>query len=89
MKEVEMTTKIPSTMTMTINAIWNKETETWEVSILEIGTVSKEGLVSEPLYYQKTSDIDICDECDEYVIPIAIMEHYGIDTTKIRFVEVE
>lgn len=89
MKEVEMTTKIPDTMTMTISAIWNKEEEKWEVSIFEVGTVSKEGLIREPMYWQRGSNIEICDECDEYVIPIAIMEHNGIDTTKIRFTEVE
>ena len=89
MKEIEMTTKIPDTMTMTVHAIWNEKTEKWEVSIAEVGTVSKGGLVREPLYYQRESNIDICDECDEFVIPIAIMEHNGIDTTKIRFTEIE
>lgn len=89
MKEVEMTTKIPSTITMTVNAIWNEEEEKWEVSVFETGTVSKGGMVRNPLYYQRTSNINICDECDEYITPIAILEHNGIDTTKIRFTEVE
>ena len=84
MRNFERTTKIPTTMTMTINAIWNEKEEKWEVSIFEIGT-SICAKTNEPMYEQITTNIEIADECDEYVIPIAILEHNGIDTTKLRF----
>lgn len=84
MKEIEITTKIPTTMTMNIIAIYNDEKKYWEVTIQEIGT-DKIAKTNEPAYYQRETQINICDECDGYVIPVAILEHNGIDTTKIRF----
>lgn len=84
MKEIEMTTKIPTVMAMSIIATYNNEKEYWEVTIQEVGT-AKIAKTNEPGYYQRETQINIYDECDEYVIPVAILEHNGIDTAKIRF----
>jgi hypothetical protein len=86
MKHIELTEKIPSTMTMNVNAVYNEEKECWEVVILEVGT-AKAVITNEPLYYQRETSIEICDECDEFVIPIAILEHNGINTHKLFFTE--
>lgn len=88
MKQIELTEKIPTTMTMNVNAVYNEEKECWEVSVLEVGTAHAVK-TNEPLYYQRESKMEIFDECDEYVIPIAILEHNGTDTTKIRFTHVD
>lgn len=88
MKTIETTNKIPTTMTMTVNAVWNEDKNLWEVGIFEVhtGICAK---TNEPLYTQRKSTMELCDECDEYVIPVAIMEHNGIDSGKVRFVEID
>lgn len=88
MKHIELTEKIPATMTMSVNAVYNEEKECWEVTILEVGTAHSIKN-NEPLYYQRESKMEIFDECDEYVVPVAMLEHNGFDTTKIRFTTVE
>lgn len=86
MKQIDLTEKIPTTMTMYVNAVYNEEKECWEVTVLEVGTAHSIKN-NEHLYYQTESKVEISDECDEFVVPIAILEHNGFDTSRLRFVE--
>ena len=82
MKHIELTEKIPATMTVVANAVFNEDKNVWEVSIFESATCRS--LHNEPLYYQNSQTIEIA-ECDELVIPFALLETSGIKTECIEW----
>ena len=63
-------------------AVWNKEKNVWEVIV-------KQKITARNLYNKyfttktKSKTIEVC-ECDEFVIPWAILEDNGIDTKTIN-----
>lgn len=82
MKEIKIG-KIQSTITVIANAVWNDKKGLWEVEIHQINTHDEsctfgQGATME----QHTSNFEI-KECDEFVIPMAIMKDNGIDTDEL------
>lgn len=82
MKEIK-TDKIQSTITVIANAVWNDEKGLWEVEIHQISTHDEsctfgQGATME----QHTSNFEI-EECNELVIPMAILKDNGIDTDEL------
>lgn len=81
MKTINETYELPTMISLNANAIWNNEKAVWEVTISQIA-LDKEARTNEPLYYQGTQTFEIV-ECDEFVIPWAILQMNGINTNKI------
>lgn len=82
MKEIELTTNKPTTMTIFANAVYDTEKKQWEVIVQQMGTNTnvKDG---KPTYFQSCNKFFIKDQCDELVIPIAILEDNGINAKEL------
>lgn len=82
MKNIERTVNIPVTMTVIANAVWNENKCLWEVSVSQFAT-NYSAKTQEPIYEQSENSYEIA-ECDEFVIPYAILTDNGIDINKIN-----
>ena len=78
MKRIELTDNIPDMMSTNVNAVYSEEKKLWEVTVssISIGTCAKTG---KPLYFQDTETFEI-KQCDEFVIPWAVLKFNGINT---------
>ena len=74
-----------NTMTIEAKAVWNEDKGKWECDILAVDRVVD--LKGEQWEQTRTLKCDI-EACDEFVLPMAILECNGIDSDKVmkRFI---
>ena len=61
-------------------AIWNKDKQAWECKIKQKETVR---MIDGKMENIKSQSLQTIKECNEFVIPIALLEHNGINTKKL------
>lgn len=71
----------PTMMNINAQAIWSEEKKCWEVSL--ISTQASTTLNGKYIVFQDTYSADV-DICNEYVIPVAIMDMFGVDVSEMN-----
>ena len=60
-------------------AIWNKDKQAWECKIKQKETVR---MIDGKMENIKSQSLQTIKECNEFIVPVALLEHNGIDTKK-------
>ena len=61
-------------------ATWNKDKKAWECRIKQKETVR---MLDGKMETIKSKSLETIKECNEFIVPVALLEHNGIDTKKI------
>lgn len=74
--------KKKSIQKISAKAIWNEEKKIWEVVVKQ--KITARSFYDKYFTTKTKSKIIEVDECDEFVIPWAVLEDNGIDTKEIN-----
>ena len=73
------TNEIKSTITVFAKAVWNEIKGAWDVEVHQMATHDETCTFGQGATMEQSTNHYEIKECDEFVIPVAILKNNGID----------